>query len=818
MSDVPAHTVLEALPAYLHGRTRSLSNGSIRSNRSFVLYWMHHAVRAHENPALDVALHAANQLELPVLVYQGLSGRHPYNSDRHHTFILEGARDVAKALDDRGIAYHFYLGPDPAAPSPLLQLCNAAALVVTEDFPAPPFPRWYKSMGKKLDIPFWVVDSHCLLPMQQVGQFYTRAYQFREAHEKAFAARVDKPWPSINPAVSKFTDNPGFTPTDLATADIATLCARCAIDHAVGPVPHTHGGTTAGYQRWALFKSYGLAAYARRRNDPLAPPPHGVSRLSAYLHHGHVSPFRIAREAAAEKHKGAEKFLDELLIWRELAFNLCFHHSTVDKLSVLPRWAQHTLNQHSKDARKGNYTWEALARAKTGDALWDLAQQSLLIHGELHNNVRMTWGKALLQWANDPATALRWMIDLNHRYALDGSDPNSYAGLLWCLGLFDRPFSPEIPIYGSIRPRPTAQHANRLDLDKYKKIVQQPARNKSLNIAIIGAGMAGLAAGRTLTDHGLRVTLFDKARGPGGRMATRRHDPYAFDHGAQYFTARDERFQRYVNAWIDGGLVAPWLGRIGVAENGTCHAKEGTLQRYVGVPRMSVLTRHLATELNVQLKTRIATVSRSANGWQLVDTEGQDLGHFDVVLLTTPPAQTIPLLAAAPQLQDVTKQVQMKPCWALMASFAEALPLNFDGLFIQHPAVAWAARNNSKPGRPQTESWVIHASPQWSASHLELTKEAAAPKVLAAFFEATGLAPQTPTHMQAHRWRYALAEQPLDEGCLWDADLQIGVCGDWCNGSRIEGAFLSGMAAAGRVLGLPDEASEGSIGIQQSLF
>ncbi|MEM8488390.1 MAG: NAD(P)-binding protein [Bacteroidota bacterium] len=818
MNSIAGTKIHEALPPHLQERVRPLNDIAIPAGRPFVLYWMHHAVRAHENPAFDVAIHIANQLTVPILVYQGLAGRHPYNSDRHHTFILEGARDVARALAARGIAYAFYLGQDPEHPAPLQRLCNQAALVVTEDFPAPPFPRWYSAIARKIAAPFWTVDSHCILPMQSVQQFYPRAYQFREANEKAFAARVGKTWPQINPTAPMYTGNLGFAPTDLEIADIAALCASCQIDHAVGPVPHTQGGSTAGYHRWELFKSFGLSAYARSRNDPTISAPRGVSRLSPYLHHGHVSPFRIAREAAATKGTGSDKFLDELLIWRELAFNLCFHNANVENLSVLPHWAQKTLIQHNQDPRRTIYNWETLARAKTGDTLWDLAQQSLLIHGELHNNVRMTWGKAILQWTGNPATALRLMIDLNHRYALDGSDPNSYAGLLWCLGLFDRPFSPDIPIYGSIRPRPTANHANRLDLDKYKNMVQQPARNKPLNIAIIGAGMAGLTAGRILADHGLRVTLFDKARGPGGRMATRRHDAYAFDHGAQYFTARDPRFQRYVASWVEADIIAPWKGQIGVAEHGVCRAKTSTLHRYVGVPRMSTLTRHLATGLDIQLKTRVATASRTAQSWHLTDTEHQDLGHFDVVLVTTPPAQTAPLLADAPKLRDVTRQVAMKPCWALMASFAETLPLKFDGLFVHHPTVAWAARNNSKPGRPETESWVIHAAPQWSATQLELTKETAAPKVLAAFFEATGITPQSPIHLQAHRWRYALAEQPLADGCLWDADLQMGICGDWCNGSRVEGAFLSGMAAAGRILGLPDEASEASIGIQQSLF
>ncbi len=808
----------DALPTHLRERTRVLNAAEAAQEASYVLYWMHHAVRADENPALDAAVYMAHQLNLPLRVYQGLAGNHAFNSDRHHTFILEGARDVARALAAQGITYHFFLGQDPTVPSPLPTLCNSAALVITEDFPAPPFPRWYRSLASRINAPFWAVDSHCVMPMQQAGKFYSRAFQFREAHAAAFELRVSQPWPARTVDAAAYTGPVAFDALDLETADIAALCASCAIDHAVGPVPHTRGGSTAGYQRWDLFKAHGLAAYAKLRNDAVVMPPRGVSRLSPYLHHGHVSPFRIAREAAAANNSGAKKFLDELLIWRELAFNLCFYKKTVEDLSVLPGWASDTLTRHANDTRPSIYTWETLARAQTGDTLWDLAQQSLLIHGELHNNVRMTWGKAILQWAPDAATALKWMIDLNHRYALDGSDPNSYAGLLWCLGLFDRPFSPETPIYGSLRPRSTSNHAQRIDLNQYRRKVQMPARTEQLSVAIIGAGIAGLAAGRTLSDHGLHVTLFDKARGPGGRMATRRHTPYAFDHGAQYFTARDERFQRYVQSWVAAGHAAPWEGRLAVAKQGTLTPKAQSLPRYVGVPRMSALTRHLANGLDIQLQIRIAKVERNHEGWQLTDTEARDLGQFDVVLVTTPPAQSLPLLADAPDMHQQIVWVKMKPCWALMATFETALPLPYDGLFIHEHTVSWAARNSSKPGRPAGESWVIHASPAWSDEHLERTKEDVAPEILAAFFEATGIAAQEPIHVQAHRWRYALAENPLDAGCLWDDDLRIGVCGDWCNNSRVEGAFLSGMAAAGRVLGLPDTGKPASVGIQQSLF
>ncbi|NNF57030.1 MAG: NAD(P)-binding protein, partial [Rhodothermaceae bacterium] len=586
-------------------------------------------------------------------------------------------------------------------------------------------------------------------------------------------------------------------------ADVAALCAACAIDHGIGPVAETPGGARAGYERWETFKQHGLRGYHRLRNNAAAPPPEGVSRLSPYLHHGHVSPFRIAREAAADGSDGAEKYLDELLVWREMAYNFCFYTDELETLEALPDWARETLEAHASDERDALYSWDQLARGETGDALWDAAQHSLLRHGELHNNVRMTWGKALLRWTPTPSDALAMLIDLNHRYALDGSDPNSYGGLLWALGLFDRPSGTEVPIYGTVRTRSTADHAERLDMDRYAGRVTRPAHPDAPSVAIVGAGLSGLVAARTLSDQGLAVQVFDKGRGPGGRMSTRRTDNFSFDHGAQYFTVRDDRFRRYISAWLDEGLVQPWDGAIGVAKEGTIERKDSPTTRYVGVPRMSSLARHLATSLPVRYETRVERVARDGRHWRLQDTEGTDLGTYDAVLITAPPPQSAPLLADAPALAEQVRSVTMLPCWAVMVTFAEPLPLAFDGLFVHDAPLSWAARNSSKPERPDGESWVLHGAPGWSADRLEADPETVGTRLLAAFFEATGLDPVEAPFVQAHRWRYSMADEPLSVGCLWDPEQRIGACGDWCHGSRVEGAFLSGMAAAGRVLGMP---------------
>ena len=795
----PFHT--DCLPDHLRERLRPVSDRPINEAGEFVLYWMHHAVRGHENPALDVALHAAAALELPLLVYQGLAGRHRFNADRHHAFILEGARDAHRQLAGRGVQAVFHLPTDPAAPSPLTELAARAALVVTEDFPAPPFPAWTISLAARVEVPIWAVDCACIVPMRLQPKRFDRAFELRRHNQQAYAERVPRPWPETDLKPAVYQGPLPFQPVDLSTADIPALCAACDIDHTLPPVPHTPGGSDAGYARWQRFKHEGLASYHRLRNDAAEPWPRGVSRLSAYLHHGQVSPFRIAREAHGVGGEGAQKFLDELLIWRELAHNFCFHTDDPEAWAALPDWAQATLTAHADDPRERCIDHERLARGMSGDRLWDLAQRSLLVHGELHNNLRMTWAKAIPGWTQDPRRAMAELIDLNHRHALDGSDPNSYGGLLWALGLFDRPFTPERPILGTVRGRDTAGHARRLDLDAFARRVDRPARGERLRIAVIGAGLSGLAAARTLVDQDHEVVVFEKSRGYGGRAATRRIVEFSqqVDHGAQYFTARDPRFRRRVLSWAERGVVARWQGRIGAWDGNGIQAAGADDERWVGLPGMCGLGRMLAEDLSIRLETRVIAPRRDGDAWLLLDDQANELGCFDRVVIAAPAPQAAELLADASALATEAARVRYAPCWTAMIGFDTPVELPWDGLFVNQGPLGWIANDGAKPGRGEPVS-VLHANADWSRRHLELDQEAVVATLLEAFAAIVGRPLPAVAWSRAHRWLYSLADNPLDTDCLWDGDLGIGACGDWCRRARIEGAWLSGEALVGRML------------------
>ncbi len=318
-------------------------------------------------------------------------------------------------------------------------------------------------------------------------------------------------------------------------------------------------------------------------------------------------------------------------------------------------------------------------------------------------------------------------------------------------------------------------------------------------IAIVGAGMSGISVARTLCGEGFDVQIFEKSRGYGGRMATRRASGFEFDHGAQYFTARESTFRKSVVEWIREGVAAVWRGRISVIEAGQTRPAEGDQLRYVGTPRMNSVVRHLAQDIEIEFGARIISLEKNNRRWRLISERAADPVLFDSVILTIPPSQASELLAPSDPLQRGLK-IPMHPCWAMMLVFEHRLAVPFDAAFVNESIVSWISRNSSKPGRGSEECWVVHASPDWSRRHLEEPPEQVAEELSKTFFQEIGVRPLPAVWQKVHRWRYAQALEPLSEGCFWDAERRVGLCGDWCSGSRVEGAFLSGKQIAEKII------------------
>lgn len=303
------------------------------------------------------------------------------------------------------------------------------------------------------------------------------------------------------------------------------------------------------------------------------------------------------------------------------------------------------------------------------------------------------------------------------------------------------------------------------------------------HVAIIGAGVAGLSAARLLREAGVPCTLFDKSRGLGGRMATRRAGEFQFDHGAQYFTAKGARFASVVSGWREAGCAAEWF--------------EGA---YVGAPGMTAPARALADGLDVVASFEVKGLRAGHDGWSLLGASGaagrSGEGPFEAVLLALPAPQISPILASAGLSFAALANIRYAPCWAAMLAYAARIDLPWTHVSDAHPDLPWIARNATKPmrGGPH-ETFVVHAGADWSARHLELAQDEALARLLPLFREATGIEDE-PAYATAHRWRYALVQETAGAPCLWNEAARVGACGDWCLGPRVECAFESGESMA----------------------
>jgi renalase len=321
-----------------------------------------------------------------------------------------------------------------------------------------------------------------------------------------------------------------------------------------------------------------------------------------------------------------------------------------------------------------------------------------------------------------------------------------------------------------------------------------------VRIVVIGAGIAGLSAARRLTSQGHSVLVLDKGRAPGGRVATRRvmaaSDLFQFDHGAQYFTVRDPRFEDEARRWADLGRVRPWRARLASFDSEGREAVEDKVERWTGVPGMSALGRQLADGLDVRPLTRVVALDHRSGTWTADTDTGERHSGFDAVVVAVPAPQAVDLIGASTGLAAEAAAVTMRPCWAVLTAFEEPVPVRFDAAFVLSSPLGWIARDGSKPKRGGVETWVLHATTAWSAAHVNDARDAVGPFLLNAFAALVPKGLPVPVHLSVHRWRYAVADPPLARGALVDLDLRLAVCGDWCLGARIESAWLSGVAAA----------------------
>ena len=476
-------------------RIRACNDAPVRAAGDYVLYWMIASRRVAYNFALDRALEYCRALGgKPLVILEALRCDYRWASDRIHRFVIDGMVDNARGCAKGGVLYHPYIEPAPGVGKGLLEaFATKASVVITDDFPGFFLPRMVAAAAKKLSVRLEAIDSNGMLPLRATEQVFARAFDFRRFLQKALpdylldSPSADPLGKADLPAVLALPKNiasrrPAAT-SELLEGMPGSL-GELPIDHAIAPSQFRGGHTVARHRLKEFFEDK-LESYAEDRNEP---DLDGASGLSPYLHFGHISTHEVfagivqrekwnsgklalrtngSREGWWNMSAAAEAFLDQLIAWREVGYNFSAHRGDADRFESLPDWAQKTLEKHARDEREYVYSRKQFESAKTHDPLWNAAQRQLVREGRIHNYLRMLWGKKILEWSRSPEEAAKIMIHLNDKYALDGRDPNSYSGIFWVLGRYDRPWGPERPIFGLIRYMSSENTARKFSVKDY---------------------------------------------------------------------------------------------------------------------------------------------------------------------------------------------------------------------------------------------------------------------------------------------------------------------------------------------------------------
>lgn len=468
----------------------------------YVLYWMQINRRLHYNFALEYAVAYANKLSLPLVILEGLACDYPWATVRTTTFIMEGMAEHARQLQNTAsVTYIPYPEQRKGSYKKLVaDLCKRASILISDEYPVFIMRERNEQLQKELKIPFHTIDANGIIPMALSEKAPYSAFIFRRLMQKRFLECWDHPplehplkglknqgWPGLSDDIMSKRQT-GYDLLMQPKQDF-TAFARglSSLNTEIGPVD-IMGTRTAALNRLDEFAGSDLLRYNDDRNDP---DLERTSRLSPWLHIGKISVFEVvarafsmqpagwdirdARPAGGKRngffggHASIEGFLDEVITWRETGFHFARHTPDYDQFDSLPDWARETLSEHAEDPREYTYSYEELAASQTHDPVWNAAQAQLRAEGRIHNYLRMLWGKKVLQWTPDPQTALAYLIDLNNYYAIDGRDPNSYSGIFWILGRFDRAWGPERQIFGKIRYMTSESARKKVMLENYLK-------------------------------------------------------------------------------------------------------------------------------------------------------------------------------------------------------------------------------------------------------------------------------------------------------------------------------------------------------------
>lgn len=470
-----------AVPATLRNfaagaRVTVRRNGAPKPGGDCVVYWMQRAARGLNNPAIDCAVNVANELGLPLLVYFSVISNYPHANLRHYAFLNQGLRDIEQEMADRNISF-IVRRPPANSLDKLLAEANAAILIGDEN-PCREPEHWRQVIARRVEIPFWTVDADVVVPSKL---FPKALYAARILRPRLYKELPNCLHPLQNPNAQYAWRRPKNFESFSVAHDVTE--GWKSLDRSVGAVESFIGGSHAGRKRLKFFLEHLLKGYDENRNKPQID---GTSRLSPYLHFGHIGPLEIALAVEAEVKKNAslaaarDAYFNELIVWRELAVNFVKYTPHYDSVECAEPWAAQSLAEHARDRRDWLYTLEQMERGETHDELWNASQLQMVRFGWMHNYMRMYWAKKILEWSPNPAAAFQHAVTLNDRYELDGHDPNGYAGIAWAIaGKHDRPWF-DRSIFGKIRYMSGGSTGRKFDSRKYIELVDEHAASGKL--------------------------------------------------------------------------------------------------------------------------------------------------------------------------------------------------------------------------------------------------------------------------------------------------------------------------------------------------
>ena len=466
---------------------------NINKDGEYVLYWMQINRRFQYNYALEFAVAWANKLGKPLLVYEGLNVDYRWACDRFHHFIMQGMKENVFYATQKDINFISYVEPKKGDGKGLVyQLAEKACVVISDEYPVFIIRKHNEKIAEKLNVLYTTVDSNGLIPLGVTSKDPYSAYLFRKTMQKHFKEALTNP-PKENP----LSDLKNTSQVDLVDSirekreitekmltDIKAAIAQLDINHEVSTI-EMEGTRKAALSKFQDFLDNGLFEYGEKRNHP---DEKKTSGLSPWLHFGKISAYEIVKRVLDHQtddwdldqltpnggkntgffngDESIQSFLDEVITWREVGFHYAHHVEGYDKFESLPEWALKTMEDHRNDKRDYVYSYEELEQSKTHDEIWNAAQTQLREEGIIHNYLRMLWGKKVIEWTPDHKTALEYLIELNNKFAIDGRDPNSYSGIFWCFGRFDRAWQ-EREVFGKLRYMTSESTRKKVRLDQY---------------------------------------------------------------------------------------------------------------------------------------------------------------------------------------------------------------------------------------------------------------------------------------------------------------------------------------------------------------